>query len=738
MDTIKITSPNKIGYGFIPPEYIPKGKDEFYLRNIQLNTSDSLWRHVSSSEIDLLVKNNNYSENWNDIWVTEGFNPELIKNSEFFGKVRIGSLSDKILVHNDFRLKIGIYNSRIISCDIGKNPAIHNVRYLSFFIIEEQCILSNIDEMITTNCAKFGNGIIKEGESEENHLWMEIINETGCRSVIPFDGMLPADAYIWSKYRDDTTLQKKLIKITQNQCGSERGYYGIIGSQSIIKNCRNIKDVKIGPHCYIHGSNILENLTINSDKKEPTEIGEGSELVNGIISTGCNVFYDCKAIRFIMGRHSNLKYGARLFDTFLGDNSTISCCEVLNNLIYPAHEQHHNNSFLIASIVKGQSNIAAGATIGSNHNSRANDNEIEAGRGFWPGLCTSLKHPSKFASFTLLAKANYPAELNILLPFALVNNNVHKDRLEVLPAFWWLYNMYALSRNSWKFKSRDKRINKKQHIEFDAIAPDTIEEILHACTLLEIWAGKAVLRFQKEDIEQYNTDSLIKIGRDAFYSENDNIFNEITVYGEDMEKSNRNTVIIKPRKAYTAYGDMLCYYSVKNIMDFLFKHPNKQFQDVKPELYSKEEYNWINIGGQIIQESDMDQLRSDIRNEHLTSWPDVHARYNQLWENYPKVKQKHAFSILCTILNTSSPDKNQWLTLLERAYSIQVYIRDQVYASRKKDFDNPFRKITYRNEDEMAAAVGTINDNSFIKQVQKETENFKNSINLIKKREQGN
>ena len=81
-----------------------------------------------------------------------------------------------------------------------------------------------------------------------------------------------------------------------------------------------------------------------------------------------------------MGDNSQLKYGARLINSYLGDNSTISCCEVLNSLIFPAHEQHHNNSFLCAATVFGQSNMAAGATIGSNHNSRGADGEIIAGR----------------------------------------------------------------------------------------------------------------------------------------------------------------------------------------------------------------------------------------------------------------------------------------------------------------------------------------------------------------------
>ena len=143
------------------------------------------------------------------------------------------------------------------------------------------------------------------------------------------------------------------------------------------------------------------------------------ELVNGIVGYGCRVFYGVKAIRFVLGNNSALKYGARLIHSILGDNSTVSCCELLNNLIFPAHEQHHNTSFLIASLVRGQSNLAAGCTIGSNHNSRANDGEIDAGRGFWPGLSTSLKHSSRFASYVLLSKGDYPYELDIapaLLP----------------------------------------------------------------------------------------------------------------------------------------------------------------------------------------------------------------------------------------------------------------------------------------------------------------------------------
>src|SRR5690606_36759996 len=129
-------------------------------------------------------------------------------------------------------------------------------------------------------------------------------------------------------------------------------------------------------------------------------------------------------------------------NSFLVDNSTISCCEVLNSLNFPAHEQHHNNAFLCASLVMGQSNMAAGATVGSNHNSRGADGEIIAHRGFWPGLCVSLKHNSRFASYTRIVKGAFRHELDVRLPFAIVSHDAANDCIVILPAYWFLYNIY--------------------------------------------------------------------------------------------------------------------------------------------------------------------------------------------------------------------------------------------------------------------------------------------------------
>lgn len=734
MDNVHIVPPENIGKNFIPAEYLSKDENEYYQRNKQTIPPKTGWRHLKSDEIERLVKNDNTADNWDELLVTNQFETDQIKNTKFFGLVRIGSLRNIVLQHHDLRVPSGITNSLIISCDIGDDVAIHNVHYLSHYIIGDQCILFNIDEMNTTDHAKFGNGILKEGEPESVRTWLDLMNETGCRRVLPFDGIITADAYLWAKYVDDKPLQENLKRITQNSIDNRRGYYGIVGNNNVIKNSRIIKDVKIGSNCYIKGANKLKNLTINSSIEEQTQIGEGVELVNGIIGYGCHIFYGCKAVKFILGNNSSLKYGARLIHSFLGDNSTISCCEVLNNLIFPAHEQHHNNSFLVAAVVMGQSNLAAGATIGSNHNSRSNDNEIQAGRGFWPGLCTSLKHSSRFASFVLLSKADYPAELDIPVPFSLLNNNVSKDRLEVMPAFWWMYNMYALARNSWKYQSRDKRVNKVQKIEFEPFAPDTVEEIFNARKLLEIWTAKAFLIHNGDSTNAKNDDILALQGKELL-SGNESEVNDLQVLGENMENTKRKVLILKPYKAYHAYGDMLHYYAMKNLLTYMSSHPEATFSTMCKELKSKREHEWINLGGQIMQKNDVDKLRSDIGTGKLDSWKDIHIRYDNIWAGYVLDKQKHSFATLCELYGTESLSITEWKSALNKAVALQNYVGDQVYITRKKDYENRFRQATFRNMDEMKASIGTIDENSFIVQVKQETEDFRAMAELIKNRD---
>ena len=699
MNIIQKHPVNNLGYNFVDKKYIPKGKDEYHLRNLQ-NRNGIEHRKLTTQEIEALVRNRNTSDDWSKILVSRHFNPELVENCKFYGLVRIGKLEPFYLEFHNLRMSVGLYNSTIISCDLGNNVCIDNVNYLSHYIIGNDVMIVNVNELATTDYAKFGNGIVKDGEEEKTRVWIELCNENGGRSVIPFNGMLPGDAYLWSKYRDDEALLNKFKEFSEKRFDKQRGYYGKIGDRTVIKNCKIIKDVWVGSDAYFKGANKLKNLTVNSDEKRKSQIGEGCEIVNGIVGYGCRIFYGVKAVRFIMSSHSQLKYGARLINSYLGNNSTISCCEVLNSLIFPAHEQHHNNSFLCAAMIMGQSNMAAGATIGSNHNSRSPDGEIVAGRGFWPGLCVSLKHNSKFASFTIIAKGDFPAELNIPVPFSLISNDVANDKLVVMPGYWFMYNMYALARNAWKYVDRDRRTEKIQLIEYAFLAPDTINEIFSALPVLQKLkpntAGTAIIT--------------------------------------GWENTERKTEVLKIPQSIAIFKELVRYYGTMELLKHIQNNKFSNFDELKKTLSAKvSRSEWLNIGGQLIQKTAVEKIKRSIKSGKVNNWDELHNFYRQEGVSYTADKLNHAYTSLLEILNITPKQFTPVLfkKLLQQAQDTKAWMCKGIYDSRAKDYSNAFRKMVYDTNEEMNKVTGHLEDNSFIQQQYAELDEMKKQVKLI-------
>ena len=586
------------------------------------------YRNLTPAEIEQLERQGNYAEEWSTVRVAESFSAECVRNSTFEGAVSLGTLENNRHTDGALSLREGIYNSCLCNTTVGDHPTIHNVRMLSGYTIGNNVLLFNIDEM---TC------------DPTDPVWLEPMNENGGRRILPFGGMTIGDAYLWARYRGRKQLMDRLEQFTRDLLASPEGRYGQLGDCCVVKNTKS-----------------LHNIIVRSSSDDPSRIDSCITLHDGVVGYGCTVEHGIIAERFLLGEHVHLEFGLRLNDTVVGDNSTLARCEVGNSIIFPAHEQHHNNSFLIAGLIMGQSNIAAGGTIGSNHNSRTADNEIAGGRGFWPGLCCSFKHSSRFASYCLLAKGDYPAELDITLPFALVNNNVSKDQLELMPAYWWMYNMYAMDRNSKKFAKRDKRKYKAQHIEFDNLAPDTAEEILRGMKQLRAWMAAST---------------------------------GDTVYAQGQEKSKRPTVVLKAAEGLKAYEDMLVFYAMK----YLPQLPSTRYQLVPKE--------WVNIGGQLVSKADMEQLIADVENGAIASWQQLHDRMDALWEAYPAQREAHAYSVLCRLAGVDHLDETLWKQYQRRYADIQAYIEEQKVVSRHKDEVNAFRNMTYWDDDERAAVL---------------------------------
>ena len=717
---VKIESPSDYKLKNIPEELL-KGK-----------------RHLTVAEIEVLEKNLNHNEDpsWDNFYVDDsenGFDPSLIHLSFFSGYIILGKVQNLVLKYNDLRLGCGIRRSKLSNVVTGDLCVIRNVFYLDNYHLGDRVILFNINEMSCTNHAKFGNGIIKEGEPEEHRIWIGVANENEGRKVLPFEDMIPADAYIWSHYRDDEELLKRFVELTEYGTSRELNTYGIVENDAVIKNVSIVKDAKIGQAAYIKGAFKLKNITMLSSEEEPSQIGEGVEMVNGIMGYGSKVFYQAIAVRFVIGRNCQVKYGARVLNSVLGDNSTISCCEVLNNLIYPFHEQHHNSSFLIAATVMGQSNIAAGSTIGSNHNSRSPDGEIFAKRGFWPGLCSDFKHNSRFASFVLVSKGSYQYELDIPYPFSLVASACNgSSEISIIPAWWFIYDMFAITRNKNKFLKRDKRVKKVQIIEPDPIAPDTMQEIMTALDrLIRLTAGY-LKNIGSEYMEGKNTyEEQYQAAKDFLHQNSEA---EFTLEDPVCQKK-YGAVIFKPVQAYKTYRKVVKYFATRTLMEFCQSlNQDMLTYDLikrirKLPLYTE----WENVGGQIIPSEKIRELFENIKNGSIKDWNAVHQFYKLCDCAYEQYKVSYSLYLLEQLY--SRPIEEFSVDLYRNItddVSIVAYdIYNASLKSREKDYTDYYRNMVYHSEAEMNNVIGPLEDNSFLRQLRADTEVFTRKIREI-------
>ena len=695
-------------------------------------------RHLNLNEILILQSNSNKNTDpaWQNFYVDDspdGFDPSLIKSNFFDGYIILGKLKPAKLQYHDLILETGIYRSMLRNVVTGDDCAFKNISYLDNYRFGNRVMLFNIQEMCCTNHAKFGNGILKEGEPESHRVWIGVANENDGRAVLPFESMIPADAYLWSHYREDKEVLEAFKRMVEKDNDGKLNTYGFVDDDSVIKNTGIIKDAKIGKAAYIKGALKLKNFTMLSSEEEPSQIGEGVIMVNGILGYDSHVFYQAVAVRFVIGRNCHVKYGVRLLNSVLGDNSTVSCCEILNNLIFPFHEQHHNSSFLIATTCQGQSNIASGATVGSNHNSRSPDGEIFAKRGFWPGLCSDFKHNSRFASFTLVSKGSYQHELDIPYPFALVAPGLNGDcSVHIIPACWFMYDMFAIARNNSKFKKRDKRKVKIQHIETDPYAPDTMEEIMNAIDRLIGLTAEILPKLDADKAAKAkNPAEMYQAAKDFMHH------NEHSNYTlrDDICQKKYGATIFKPVRAYKMYRKIIKYFATRTLLEYFEKeHITSLSLDVLKKIRKIPLYTeWENIGGQIIPKEKRLELFSKIKSGEIDSWDKVHAFYDHCQDEYESYKVRYSVYLLEKLYSRPIENFSNYLynNIIEDVTVITQEMYDASYKSREKDYTDYYRQMVYSSGREMENVLGPMDENDFLIEFKKTTEDFVKRLKTI-------
>ncbi len=152
----------------------------------------------------------------------------------------------------------------------------------------------------------------------------------------------------------------------------------------------------------------------------------------------------------------------------------------------------HHQALLIAVLwPEGKGNVGYGANVGSNHTSKAPDQECWPGEGAFFGLGTNIKFPSDFsrAPYSIIATGVSTLPQKVTFPFSLINSpfasyaDVSPAYNEIIPAWLLTDNIYTIKRNEGKYKARNKA--RRTQFVFDVFRPDTVEMMRDACRRLE-------------------------------------------------------------------------------------------------------------------------------------------------------------------------------------------------------------------------------------------------------------
>ena len=435
---------------------------------------------LTAEQIEVLRGNGNISSDWSRVKVIRGFNPEKIRNSSFHGAVVLGRFTKDVKLEEGATLPSGIYNSTIVDSVVEDDVLVREVKLLSNYVVKKGSILFNNGTVVCKEKADFGNG----GE-------LSIAIETGGREVRIFAEITVDIAAKIATSRNDDALLRQYSGLIDQYTKKVTSPKGIIEEGAIIKNTPEVRDTYIGQSAVIDNARMIAKSTILSNPEEKTEISAGAYVKGSLIQWGCEVTSMAIVANSVLTEHSHVERHGKVTDSIIGANTGIAEGEVTACLVGPFVGFHHQAILIAAFWPEGKGNIGYGANVGSNHTSKAPDQELWPGEGTFFGLGVNVKFPSDFtkAPYSIVATAVNSLPQKLLFPFSLINSPAERfDGIspaynEVMPGWVLSDNIFTVRRNEGKYKKRNKA--RRSQIVFEVFRPEIVDMMIDARNKLE-------------------------------------------------------------------------------------------------------------------------------------------------------------------------------------------------------------------------------------------------------------
>ena len=295
-----------------------------------------------------------------------------------------------------------------------------------------------------------------------------------------------------------------------------------------------------------------------------------------------------------------------------------------------------------------------------------------------------------------------------------------------------MYNMYALARNSWKYGDRDKRTDKTQFLEFNFLAPDTINEMANAIVLMEELTGRAFIN-KGGNHKNTSKEELISIGK-KMLEKGDATTDHLEITASGFENSTRHVKLIKLPEAYRLFKELLNFYAGEQLLAIMQSNKIDTIESLKALMPGKLiRSQWANIGGQLILQAELDKLLKKISTGKIKSWNEIHGFYQQQGKQYALDKFFHAAATLKEVngIDLKKLTLDSLHAFLLKSVTTKEWMVNGIYESRAKDYTNEFRKMVYDTTEEMNTVIGDLDKNVFIRQEMDALAEYKKKVQSV-------
>lgn len=457
-----------------------------------------------------LKANRCWAEDWAKIRVPDGFNPLHCFDAKFMGEVELGLFRNHDLELGDgVTMSSGVYSSVVKDCVIGDDALVYNVGMLANSSVGPRAVVASTRFVSCRGRTTYGNG---------RNLMVGI--EIGGRQVHVFAEIDVALADAIARHRADTELQGRFVKFALSYAEAAAHNRTLIEEGARVVNAGRVVDAYIGPWAIVDNALKVEESTILSGRDEPTRILDGTYVNQSIVQWGARVASGGQVDRSVICEHAGADRAGRVLHSVIGPNTHIAGGEVTASVVGPFVGFHHQALLIAALWPEGRGYVGYGANVGSNHTSKAPDQEIRPGEGLFFGMGVTIKYPADYsrAPFSILATSVNALPQRVEFPFSLINKPaIRPDGMspaynEIMPGWVLGHQLYGVLREERRHRESDRSRRGAGAGAFDTFRPSVIDLMVEARRrLLSIREVKAV--YSEDDVAGLGKNFLLEAER---------------------------------------------------------------------------------------------------------------------------------------------------------------------------------------------------------------------------------